>query len=140
MLLDAVLRHLYCEKIARPGLTVLERLVGSVRSAATDRVAQTINPQLTTEQKEQLDEMVVVPAGETRSHFQCLKETPSKASRPQLLAVLEKIESIRAIELESLDLSSVHPNRVKLMARRARRRENWSTARLRPEHRYPLLV
>jgi hypothetical protein len=140
VLLDVLLRHLYQERVVRPGLTRLERLVEAVRVAVAKEIAQTINSQLTAEQKRQMDDLVVVPTGETRSPLQRFKETPSKASRPQLLAVLEKIESIRAIGLESIDLSSTHPNRVKLMALRARRRENWSTARLKPEHRYPLLT
>jgi TnpA family transposase len=140
VLLDALLRHLYREKIVRPGLTVLERLVGTVRGSVTDSIAEAINAQLTAEQKAQLDDLVVVPAGETCSPLQRFKETPPKSTRPHLLAVLERIEAIRAIGVDRLDLSSVHPNRAKLMAQRVKRRENWSTARLRPEHRYPLLV
>jgi TnpA family transposase len=54
--------------------------------------------------------------------------------------MLDKIEAVCAIGLEKLDLSSVHPNRIKLLAQRAKRRTNWRTARLKPEQRYPLLV
>ena len=140
VLLNATLRHLYQEKIARPGLTRLERLIETARVTVRDEIIQAINSQLTQEQKKLLDELVTVPAGETRSPLQRFKETPPKATRPHLRAVLEKIRTIHAIELDRLDLSSVHPNRVKLMAQRTRRRENWSTARLKPDHRYPLLV
>ena len=123
-----------------PGLTRLDRLVGATRATVREWIAETIASQLNAEQRSQLDDLVIVSTGETRSPLQRFKETPSKVLRPQLLAVLEKIEAIRVIGLDRLDLSKIHPNHAKLLARRARRRENRSTARLKPEHCYPLLV
>jgi hypothetical protein len=84
--------------------------------------------------------LVTVPAGEVQSPLQGLKQTPARASGPELLTVLERIDTIRAMGLESLDLSQVHPNRIKLLAQRAHQRTNWMTARLQPAQRYPLLV
>ena len=140
VLLDGLLRHLYQQKIVRPGLSRLERLVVTTRTAVRAEIAKAINAQLTAEQKKQLDNLVIASTGETQLPLQRFKETPPKATGPQLLSVLKKIEAIRTIGLDKLDLSGVHPNRVKLLAQRAKRRENWTTARLRPEQRYPLLV
>jgi TnpA family transposase len=139
-LLEALLRHLYQQKIVRPGLTRLERLVGTIRATVKTELAQTINSQLSPEQKKQLDNLVTVPAGEVQSPFQHLKETPAHASGPELLTVLDRIETIRAMGLDRVDLSQVHPNRVKLLAQRAKRRTNWMTAQFKPAQRYPLLV
>jgi TnpA family transposase len=139
-LLDALLQQLYQEKIVRPGLTRLEQLVKTVRAAIKEEIAQIINSQLTAAQKEQLDELVTVPKGEFWSPLQHLKETPRWFSKRALLDVLEKIALIRTLGLGELDLGGIHPNRVKLLAQRARRRTNWTIARLRPEERYPLLV
>ncbi|MBN1485169.1 MAG: DUF4158 domain-containing protein, partial [Chloroflexia bacterium] len=140
VLLDALLRQLYHQKIVRPGLSRLERLVESTRTAAREEIQQVVCSQLTAEQKEQLDNLVDVPAGEFWSPWQRLKETPARASGSELLVLLEKIASIRALELERLDLGSIHPNRIKLLAQQARRRKSWTTARLQPEQRYLLLV
>ena len=139
-LLAALLRHLYQEKIVRPGLTQLERLVETVRDLVKVEVAQVIDSQLSSAQKQQLDHLVTVPAGEVQSLLQGLKQTPGRASGPELLTVLERIDTIRAMGLERIDLSQVHPNRIKLLAQRAHRRTNWMTARLQPAQRYPLLV
>jgi TnpA family transposase len=140
VLLDRLLRHLYQEQIVRPGLSRLERLVETIRTAVREEIAAAINAQRTGEQKRQLDDLLVVPTDETRSPLQRLKETPPKASRPHLLTILEKSEAIRAIGLDELDLGQVHPNRIKLLAQRTRRRTNWATSQLVPEQRYPLLV
>lgn len=104
---DALLQHLYREKIVRPGLSRLERLVATVRAAVNDEIAQTVSSQLSEKQKEQLDTLLVVPMGETLSPWQRLKEPPSGVSRNVLLDVLQKIESIRAFKLDALDLSKI---------------------------------
>ena len=62
VLLDRLLRHLYQERIVRPGLSRLERLVETTRTAAREEIAAAINAQLTVEQKRQLDDLLVVPA------------------------------------------------------------------------------
>jgi len=139
-LLEALLQHLHREKIVRPGLTRLERFVGTVRATVKAELGQLINQQLTSAQKKQLDNLVTVPAGEVQSSFQYLKETPARASGPELLAVLDRVETIRSFELDQVDLSQMHPNWIKLLAGRAKRRTNWMTARLKPAQRYPLLV
>jgi hypothetical protein len=113
VLLEGLLRHLYQEQIVRPGLSRLERLVETTRTAVREEIAAAINAQLTIEQKMQLDNLLVVPASETRSPLQRLKETPPKSSRPHLLAVLDKVEATRAIGLDKLDLGQIHPNRIK---------------------------
>jgi hypothetical protein len=76
--------------------------------------------------------MVTIPIGEHHGLFQHLKRTPERASEVTLLSALNLIERIRAIGIENIDLSNVHPNWVKLMARSAKRRTNWQTARLAP--------
>jgi hypothetical protein len=124
VLLDGLLRHLYQEQIARPGLSRLERLIETTCTAVRDEITAMVNAQLTTEQKRQLDDLLVVPVDEIHSPLQRLKETPPKASRPHVLATLAKVEAIRAIGLDDLDLGRVHPNRVKLLAQRTRRRTN----------------
>ena len=134
--------RLYQENVVRPGLAYLERLVESVRNSVRERIAQEVNSNLTLKQKNKLDELLIVQPGETMSHFQYFKETPKRASGNELIDVLEKIESIRSLDLPPLNLNEgiIHPNRVKLLARRAKQRTIWTTAQLRPQQRYPLLV
>ena len=142
VLFEAACRHLYQNKIVRPGPDRLERIVEAVRTTVKDRIAQEVDSRLTVLQKQRLDELLVVSAGETQSPLQRFKETPARVSGNELLDVLEKINSLRSLDLPSIDSgrSPIHPNRVKLLALRAKQRTNWGTGRLLPKHRYPLLI
>jgi hypothetical protein len=140
VLFAAVLDYLYQQKIVRPGLARLERLVEKTRTAVRRAFAEQIISQLDDEKRALLDDMVTIPAGEHHGLFQHLKRTPERASGNTLLAALDLIERARATGIEEIDLNALHPNRVKLLARRAKRRTNWQTARLAPSQRYAILV
>ena len=142
VLFQALCGHLYQEKIVRPGIAFLERLVELVRNTIRDRITKEIISKLATEQKKKLDELLIVSPGETMSRFQYFKETPKRASGNELVDVLDKIVDIRSIGLPNLLTNEgiIHPNRVKLLARRAKQRTNWFAAHIRPQHRYLLMV
>jgi len=142
VLFDILCRHLYQEKVVRPGLAHLERLVESTRNVVRERLANEIDIQLSVEQKTKLDELLVVQLGESQSPLQHFKETPPRASGNELLEVLNKIETLRSLNLPRLDqeMGLIHPNRAKLLGRRARQRTNWVTAQIQPQQRYLLLV
>ena len=142
VMFEAACRHLYQEKIVRPGPDRLERMVEAVRTTVKVQIAREIDSQLTVLQKKRLDELLIIPAGETQSPLQRFKETPSRASGNELLDVLEKIDALRGLDLPRMDRVTglIHSNRAKLLALRARQRTNWDTARLLPQQRYLLLV
>jgi len=142
VLFDSACRYLYQEKIARPGPDRLERLVEVVRAKIKERLANVISAQLSDTHRKKLDDLLTVPSGETQSILQRFKETPTRASGNELLEVLEKIRTLRDLDLPPLDQnkSNIHPNRVKLLALRAKQRNNWDTGRLIPQQRYLLLV
>jgi hypothetical protein len=130
-LFEAACQHLYQEKIVRPGPDRLERMVEAVRTTVKVQIAREIDSQLTVLQKKKLDELLIVPAGETQSPLQRFKETPSRASGNELLDVLEKIQALRGLDLPHMDrvIGLIHPNRAKLLALRAKQR---TTFRHRP--------
>ena len=143
VLFQALCSRLYQEQIVRPGLAYLERLVELVRNTVRERIAHEIISKMRQEQMNKLDELLVVQPGETTSRFQYFKATPKRASGNELIEVLERVEAIRGLCLPHIDLlneGSIHPNRVKILARRAKQRTNWDTARLLPQQRYLLLV
>ena len=142
VLFEALCKHLYDLRIVRPGLARLERLVEVTRNTIRDRISVLINSHLSLLQKEKLDGLLVVQQGELLSPLQRLKETPKRASGNELLIVIERIAVIRSFGLTDLKLSDlgIHPNRIKVLARRAKQRTNWFAAQLRPAYRYLLLV
>ncbi len=79
VLFAALLDHLYQEKIVRPGIARLERLVEKARTAIRRELAEQIVTQLDEEQLQLLVEMVTIPIGEHHGLFQHLKRTPERA-------------------------------------------------------------
>ncbi len=139
-LLDALIEHLRREKIVRPGISNLERFVTQVRDQANAQVLQIIERQLTIAQRHALDALLKVPPGKTSTPLQRLKAPPPQATAKNLLDWLEKIKTCRLLGADRLDLTGLHPNRVKLPARRARQKSNWTIARADLPERHALLA
>ena len=67
--------------------------------------------------------------------------TPTAGSSPaEILAVLEKLEQLRLLGGEHVDLSMLAPGRVRMLAAEGRRRAAWEISRLPPARRHPLLL
>lgn len=128
-LLDALIDHLRRAKIVRPGISRLERLVTEVRDQANAQVLKIVEEQLTEDQRRGLDALLKAPEGSGLSRFQWLKAAPPQATAKHLLEWLEKIATCRSLGADHLDLTRLHPNRVKLLARRARQKTSLPIAR-----------
>ncbi len=139
-LLDALIEHLRREKIVRPGISTLERFVTQTRAQAREQVTSTVKQQLTEAQCQALDALLEVPADQTISQLQQLKAPPPYATANRLLTWMDKVKLCRSLGADSLDLGDLHPNRVKLLARRARRRSNTTIAQMDAPGRYALLA
>ncbi len=139
-LLDALLEHLRCEKVARPGISSLELLVTKIRDQANAEIFGIIERQLTKAQREALDSLLKVPSGQIVTRLQWLKAPPPQATAKNLLDWLEKIKTCRSLGADQQDLIRLHPNRVKLLSRRVRQKSNISIARTDPPERYALLT
>jgi GNAT superfamily N-acetyltransferase len=139
-LLDALIEHLRLEKIVRPGISTLERLVTQVRNQAQGEIQRIVEAQLSEDQRQGFDALLQVPPGMTFSRLQWLKSPPPKATAKRLLEWLDKIEACRSLGIDQVDLASLHPNRLKLLARRARRKSNSAFASMGASERHALLV
>jgi hypothetical protein len=139
-LLDALIEHLRREQIVRPGISTLERLVTQVRNQAQDEIQDVIGAQLSEARRHDLDALLQVSPGRSVSWLQWLKTPPPKAAARHLVEWLEKIEVCRALGADQLDLSGLHPNRLKLLAQRARRRSSSTIAGANAPERHALLA
>jgi hypothetical protein len=139
-LLAALIGHLHREKIVRPGISTLERLVTQVRNQVKEQIQDTIGAQLSEVQRQDLDALLHVSPGRSVSWLQWFKTPPPKAAAKHLIEWLEKIEVCRALGADQLDLSGLHPNRLKLLAQRARRRSSSTIAGANAPERYALLA
>ncbi len=146
LLYELVCDKLRSEKIIRPGITILERLIAEARRRAQTEIMQSLVSILTESRKKLLDNMLVTDGSEgdsaramtplSRLHQNAVTNSPRS-----ILNNLEKITFLRESGVMEWDLTSlIHPNRLKRLAQIARRSTARGLRRSIEERRYPILV
>lgn len=139
-LVTALLDHLRQEKILIPPVTVLERLAQmALRRAHSDAVRH-LTLDLTPVQCGALDELLAVPDGERLTRLTWLRQSRTKASPVSILALLDRLDAVRALGLRDGLASQVHPNRLRLMAREGAQITPQHYREFEPGRRYALLI
>ncbi|SIO36560.1 Transposase and inactivated derivatives, TnpA family [Peptoclostridium litorale DSM 5388] len=137
-LLKIAIDKLRSDKIILPGITTLERIVIEARTAAENTVMKSINNSLTDSQKENLDKLIHAK-DEKRTPLAWLKEPTGFPSAKTFQEVIQKLEYIRSLDLE-LNISAIHPNRIRQLARLGSKYEPHSFRRFDSEKRHAMLA
>ena len=140
VLFDLAMARLLEHKILLPGVSVLERLVSSVREHASSRLWQLLAGLPTPQQRALLETLLVVPEGERQTPLDRLRRAPTRVSGPALVQALHRVEAIRLFELEQVDLSFIPKGRVKALARYAATALVYNLRQLSPERRLATLL
>src|SRR5438067_5024906 len=119
VLFDLAMARLIERKVLLPGVSVLERLVSSVREHASLRLWQLLAQLPTPRQVTLLETLLVVPEGERQTPLDRLRRAPTRVSGPALVQALHRVDAIRLFEMEHVDLSFVPRGRLKALARHA---------------------
>jgi len=119
VLFDLATKRLVDQKVLLPGVSVLERLVASVRDRAANRLWQELASLPTASQRFLLEELLQVPKSGGQPPLDRLRRAPTHVSGPGLIKALQRLTDIRAIGVSGLDLSFVPAGRLKQMARHA---------------------
>ncbi|HEY6411136.1 MAG TPA: DUF4158 domain-containing protein, partial [Ktedonobacteraceae bacterium] len=119
VLFDLAMARLIEHKVLLPGVSVLERLVSSVRDHAETRLWQALAQLPTPRQCALLETLLVVPEGERQTPLDRLRRPPTRVSGPGLVQALRRIDAVRLFDVHALDLSFVPSGRVKALARYA---------------------
>jgi len=127
------------QKVILPGITTIERIVSKVSGVAENKIYAIINRLLTAKQKKQLDEMIRSKDDTPITVLAYLKEEPGKSSPQAFNNIIERLEVIRKLKL-NVDLTEIHPNRMKQLSRLGSKYEPHSFRRFREEKRYAMLV
>jgi len=104
-------------KVALPAASTLARLVVRVRERASQKAELAISRRLSPEQVLSLESLLLVPEGERKSNLDLLRRAPVRPSAPSLITALERIEKLRALKLDGVDLSDLPYGRIKMMSR-----------------------
>ncbi len=140
LLLQLACEKLYREKIVRPGVTRLERLVATARDQAHDETFRQLTPLLSDDRKALLDELLTRDASTGRTRLNWLRQEAVSHAASQIIATLQKITFLQDAGVPQWDLSSVTPNRAKWLAQIGWKSTNQSLRRMPPLRRYPVLV
>lgn len=140
VLFDLAMAQLIERKILLPGVSVLERLVSSVREHASRRLWQRLSQIPTPRQVALLETLLEVPDGERQTPLDRLRRGPTRVSSPALVAALRRVDAIRLFEAEHLDLSFVPKGRVKALARYATTAQVHTLRQLAQDHRTATLL
>ena len=90
-------------------------------------------------QKHALDQLLESSCEGTQTDWSWLKEAPGRTSPEAFLQVIERLETIRSLELPN-DLSAIHPNRLRQLAKIGSRYEPFALRRFQDAKRYAILV
>lgn len=140
LLLDLACEKLISEKILRPSIGTLERIVIGVRVRAYEETYARLNSILTPELKKRLDDILLTGEDSNISVFGWLKEQPDANTPLQINRALKKYIYLQQMGVELWELSGLNPNRRKFLAQKARRSTNQELQRMKEEKRYPLII
>ena len=113
-------------RIIVPGITSLERMVSKALLDAERKVNELLTGDLTSAQCNLLDSLLLQRDEGRVSVLAWLRQPPGKPGRRAFAAIIERLSALRAIDLNSQVVSSVHPERL--------RRLNQEGARLTAQH------
>jgi len=119
VLFDIATTQLLEQKILLPGVSVLERLVATVRERVSQRVWKVLSRLPTAEQCQRLDAILKVDEDARQTVLDQLRRSPTRHSAPALVAALHRLKRIRAIGVSHLEMPMVPPSRLKALSRAA---------------------
>lgn len=140
LLFQLAAEHLYAERVVRPGVTRLERLVVATRRHAEYVTYQRLRPLLTDERQTLLDGLLVVDAATGQTPLAWLRRGATSATPAAILETIDKLTFVRRQGVADWDLAALNPNRRKFLAQLGRRATNQALQRTAPRRRYPILV
>ena len=119
VLFDIATAQLLEQKVLLPGVSVLERLVATVRERVAQRVWKLLSRLPTDEQCQRLDGILKVDEEARQTILDQLRRSPTRHSAPALVAALHRLKRIRALGVSHLVLPNVPPSRLKVLSRAA---------------------
>lgn len=124
-LIDRCICLLRENKIILPAITTIEALVWEAKDKAEKIVIDTILSYLDTDQRKKLSDIVTLPSDKTKNKtiLGWLKEPVGRPCIENFLKVVERLEYIRELNLDSIELNKLHSNKINQIYRLGQRYE-----------------
>jgi uncharacterized protein DUF4158/Tn3 transposase DDE domain-containing protein len=140
LLLQLTCEHLHRERLVRPGVTRLERLVAMARERAHQETFLRLAPLLTAEHTAWLDQLLMPDASRGRTPLAWLRQPATTNSPSAILTTLDRLGWLKRWGVEAWDVTCLTPNRLKFLAQLARKATPHMLQRVPEPRRYPMLV
>ncbi|MCU5282032.1 MULTISPECIES: Tn3 family transposase [Bacillus cereus group] len=141
-LLHECIDFLRKNKIILPAITTLERMVWEAREMAEKNLFNMVSQSLSNTQKEKLEEIITLqhPSESNKTILGWLKEPPGHPSPETFLKLIERLEYIRGMELETVQINHLHRNRLLQLSRLGSRYEPYAFRDFQKNKRYSILT
>lgn len=139
LLFQLACEHLKRNKIIRIGTTRLAQMVGTARAAAWVVNHEKVQSLLSQEVIEML-ESLLESSERAITPLTWLQRLPTNNQVGQILDTLEKISFLQTQKVDTWNLSSLNPNRIKFLARLGSKATNQLLQRTETQKRYLILI
>ncbi len=140
ILFGQALDQLRAERIVRPGLDRLMRTVSMARADARKEIRRRMDPELTPERCEELDELLITDSTLGMARVVWLGAGVTSASSDAAKTEVAKLAYLEDLGADRLDLSAIPPERLRQLAIVARRSTPRALRLMDPGRRHPILL
>ena len=116
LLLQLLCEHLQSERIVRPGLTILAKIVGAARERAEQEIYRMLTPLLDEFQTQELNKLLKPSEPNRLSPLVWLRNSATSNTPQTILEALIKFNRLQQWKVGEWDLSFLNPNRRKQLA------------------------
>lgn len=141
-LMKNFIKYLRKKKIILPAITTIEKLVWESKNESEKFVINKIINSLNQIQRKKLDDIVFLHSNKLKGKtiLGWLKEPIGAPSPDNFLKAIDKLEYIRLIKLESINLSDLHPNKINKIYSLGQRYEPLAFREFNADKRHALLA
>lgn len=140
LLFDLTTSYLVERKILLPAVSTLTRLIAQIRDRSEKRLWKRMTSLLSSEQKLKIETLLQTPSENRCSLFDQLRKGPVRISGSALVSALKRYEALKNFEIKKIDLSSIPPVKVQVLARYPSTAWAASIARMPEERRVATLI
>ena len=119
-LIDRAASWLIVNKVLLPGMTVLERLIGTVRDRARTRLWHRLVASLTDDQRTRIGRLFDDSDSSAFAALDALRTMPTKRAPTEFLRHLDRLDAVRAFDLRPAPPSGIPAATIERLARVAR--------------------
>ncbi len=140
LLFDRATAWLLQHTILLPGATILERFIAQVRDRADQRLWRLLAQHVTPSQQVLLTQLLQVPEGERHTLLEQLRRAPIHQSGHGLLHALQRLQTIRTLQIAPVDVTAIPSHRIQALFRFATTARAQTIERLAEERRTATLL